>query len=99
MPTASLKSRMVWGLFVASVALLGFHLYAFWVLASTFAAGLVWWASLLVFLGPPVALACLVCSLRQPRQPSALAVSSLILVVYVILWAPLVPRMNIKLGG
>jgi type II secretory pathway component PulM len=77
----------------ANIAFLGFHYYALWVLATTFAAGLVWWAGVLTVLGPPLALVAFVCSILKPRGRTALVINSVVLTVYLVIWIPLIPRL------
>ena len=95
----SSKWRISWALTVGSLILGVFHYYALWTLAVTFAAGLVWWASLLLVLGPPVAIISLVVSLRRPRQLIPAALSGLVVLAYVVIWAPLVQHLTFRGAG
>ena len=99
MGSHGIKSRVSWSLTLAAVVLCAFQFYALWVLAATFAAGLVWWANFLLILGPLVAVAALVVSLRAPRQAVAAVLSALVILTYVAVWAPIVPQLTIKPGG
>ncbi len=84
---------------MAGVVLCAFHFYVLRVLAVTFAAGLVWWASLLLLLGPPVSVAALIVSMRAPRQGAAAVLSAILIVTYIVVWAPIIPRLTFKFGG
>ena len=99
MPCGKLKVRIAWGLVVASVGLFAFHYFALWTLAATFAAGLAWWASILVILGPPVSIASLIFSFRSPRQVGAGIASGFVVLAYVVIWAPLISGLSFKSGS
>jgi len=71
-----------------------FHYWALYVLAATFAAGLVWWAGALVLLGPVLAFTTLVLGLLKPRQLGACAVTGVLILIYVAIWAPIIPRLS-----
>ncbi|KAA0228366.1 hypothetical protein EDS67_13480 [candidate division KSB1 bacterium] len=73
-----------------SGALFVAHFYGFWILASTFAAGLVWWMNLLIALGPVAAVTAFVVTLRQRAQPLLASVNGIFIVVYGIFWAWLI---------
>jgi len=94
-----LKAGIAWGLVLASVGLCGFHYFALWTLAATFAKGLAWWASILMVLGPPVAVTSLIFSLRSPRQVGACVISWFVILTFVLLWAPIVLRLSFRHKG
>jgi len=93
------KRRVARVLTTIGIVLCVFHFYAMWVLAATFAAGLVWWASILVLLGPFAALLSLFVCLWRPRQLIAAALNAILLVIYIGLWAPIIPRLSFRAGG
>ena len=71
-----------------------FHLYALWLLAATFAGGLVWWADVLLAVGPLMAVAAVVTTARRPMQRLATVVNAAVVLAYVVLWAQLIPRLE-----
>jgi predicted ferric reductase len=95
----SSKWRVSWGLAVASLTLGAFHYYLLWMMAATFATGLVWWANLVLALGPLVAVASLIVSMRSPRQVVPAVLSGLVVLAYVVIWAPLIPHLTFRDGG
>lgn len=82
------------GLTCASVALCCAHLCILWVLGTSQASGLVWWANILLLAGPPLALLSLVAALRAPRRALLSMLNGIILAVYVAVWTPIVPRLT-----
>jgi hypothetical protein len=90
------EKRATWSWILSSVnlALFAFHLYAIWVLAATFASGLIWWAAVLFLLGPPVCLLALIVAGLKPRQRTALILNSAVLLLYLIMWIPMLPHMR-----
>jgi hypothetical protein len=72
---------------------LGLLAYASW------ARGLAWWFQPFVALGPPLALASLLLSLRRPRRWSLLGLNTLIFTLYVAIWAPLIPQLGWRGGS
>jgi hypothetical protein len=93
------KSRAAWAITLVSACLFGFHYFALWTLAATFASGLTWWANLLLSLGPITALASLVINLRSPRQPAAAVVSGVVVLAYLVIWLPLLSHLSTKPVG
>jgi hypothetical protein len=89
-----LKIRATRVLVGVSIALFCIQLLALYTLAATFAAGLAWWASALVLLGPPVALTTLVLSLRAPRQLGACVASSFVIISHAVIWTWLLSHMT-----
>lgn len=77
----------MWTLVGVNVVLFGFHYWALWILASTFAAGLVAWASALFFLGPLIALAAISASLWM-REGKWILSNLAVIVAYAALWLP-----------
>jgi hypothetical protein len=75
-----------------NVAFFVFHYYALWVLAATFAAGLVWWAAILTLLGPLLGVVAFVYSIRKPRSTMALLINSLVSAMYLVIWIPMLLR-------
>jgi hypothetical protein len=75
---------------LSSVALLCFHYYALWVLAATFAAGLVWWANVVLLAGPVVTVVALVYTVRTPVQRIAMVANVVAALVYAVIWARLI---------
>jgi hypothetical protein len=88
------KTALARWLTVVSVALFVVHFYGFWVIFSTFAAGLVWWMNLLTLVGPPVTLIALVVTLRRRAQPILASLNAVLMVVYAIFWARLIPQLS-----
>jgi hypothetical protein len=82
----SLKQRIVIGLTCLSSIASAIGLWALWVLASTFAAGLVWWAGLCVVLAGPLALAGLFLSLVRPRQPWPAWLNCILVIIFATIW-------------
>jgi hypothetical protein len=81
-----------------NVALLGFHCYALWVLATTFAAGLVWWAGIPTVLGPPVGIGAFVFSILSPRSRAVFWINAAVVSVYLVIWIPLIPGLTLDTG-
>jgi len=80
------RKRAAWTLSLVALAgsLLGWlGLYA---VASTFAAGTVWWVGAAFLSSAPVAISALVISLRQPPLGAPVWLSSAALFVFVALW-------------
>jgi hypothetical protein len=90
------EKRTTWSWILSSVnlALFAFHLYAIWVLAATFASGLIWWAAVLFLLGPPVCLLALIVSGLKPRQRAALILSLAVFLLYLVIWVPMLTHMR-----
>ena len=82
----SLKQRIAIGLTCLSSFVSANGLWAFWVLVSTFAAGLIWWASLCLVLAGPLALAGFLLSLVRPRQPGAAWLNGILVIIFATIW-------------
>lgn len=82
----SLKQRVVIGLTLLSSAASGVGLWGLWVLLSTFAAGLVWWASLCLVLAGPLALAGFLLSFVRPRQLVAAWLNGILVITFATIW-------------
>jgi hypothetical protein len=80
------KQRIVIGLTCLSFVASANGLWALWVLASTFAAGLVWWASLCLVLAGPLALVGFLLSLVRPRQPGAAWLNGILVIIFATIW-------------
>jgi len=89
-----MKPRVAAVLTGLGVALLVFHLYALSVLVGTFAAGLAWWANLLLVLGPAVAVFSLVLCVRRPRQGIAALLNGVVVLVYLGVWVQIIPQLR-----
>ncbi len=72
---------------IMSAFLFVVHFFGSWVLATTFASGLLWWMSLLTLLGPLVALTAFVVTLRKPVQSVLATLNGLFVLVYTVFWA------------
>ncbi len=79
---------------IMSVFLFVVHFFGFWVLATTWATGLVWWMNVLTLLGPPVALTALVVTLRKRAQPVLATLNGLFVLAYTVFWAWLIPHLS-----
>jgi hypothetical protein len=82
---------------MSNVALLAFQCHVFWVLAATFAKGIVAWASFLWLLGPPVAVVSMSCSLWRRRR-LWIWLNLAVIITYAIIWIPLLRSPNISVG-
>jgi hypothetical protein len=65
-----------------------FNLFAVWVLASTFAAGLVWWAGILLLIGFPLALVSAGLAVWLKRWVAVFG-NGLLFVAYTVFWLSL----------
>lgn len=54
------SALIVYSLSGVNLVVFLFNIFAVWVLASTFAVGLIWWAGILLLIGFPLALVCAV---------------------------------------
>ena len=92
------RSLMLYSLTFANVVLAVCH-YLGLLAYGNWAAGLAWWFQPLFTLGPLVALASLILSARQPRRWALLGLNALIFVLYVLVWAPIVPHLEWRRGN
>jgi len=80
------KQRIVIGLTCLNSVVSANGLWAFWVLVSTFAAGLIWWASLCLVLAGPLALAGFLLALIRPRQLFAVWLNGILVIIFATIW-------------
>ena len=76
---SALKRRSVQALTLLSCLLALVNVYSFWVLASTFATSLVWWAELLHVIAPASAFLGMLLSLWRPRQTISAGINGAVL--------------------
>ena len=81
-----MKQVLSW--FLVGLGLVGVAVgyWSIYILVAYFAAGIVWWASVLLFAGGPLALAGGVVSLRKPKQRVAAGLGFSGFALWVLLW-------------
>jgi len=81
-----LKRTSVWFLVVVSVIGVVISYWGIYVLAAYFAAGLVWWASLFLFISGPIGATGAIIGWKQPRQHIALVFGLFSFAAWLLLW-------------
>jgi len=81
-----LKRGVVWFLALTSVLGVAVGYWGIYVLAAYFAAGLVWWASLALFISGPIGASAVIVGRKNPKQRTAIGVGLVALASWLLLW-------------
>ncbi|HWX41369.1 MAG TPA: hypothetical protein VN345_09495 [Blastocatellia bacterium] len=85
-PFSKPKRCFAWGFDLIALAGVYVSYSGVYIMAAYFAAGLVWWASLALFISGPVGLAAAVLAWVRPRQRVATAIGLAAFIAWLFLW-------------
>ena len=93
-----IKQIIAWIVVVLGLLGVALSYYAVWVLAVSFAAGLVWYANFALLMSGPTSGMGAVVAFRKPRQKLALILGAMGFALWVILWILSFAVLGFKLG-